>query len=88
MEVSCQLHALAALPPGKERMVPIGYEAGWSPSRSRRGFEEKNSQLQVLSSSADSESPRFEIYARNHVIEIEGFLSFTHFLQKNTGMAL
>jgi hypothetical protein len=28
MEVSGQLHALAALPPGKEPPVTIGYEAG------------------------------------------------------------
>jgi len=31
MEVSGQLHAPAALPPGKEPLVPIGYEAGWAP---------------------------------------------------------
>jgi hypothetical protein len=31
MEVSCQFHAPAALPPGKEPPVPIGYEAGWAP---------------------------------------------------------
>jgi hypothetical protein len=37
MEVSGQLHAPAALPPGKEPLVPIGQEAG-------RGGEEKNSQ--------------------------------------------
>jgi hypothetical protein len=29
MEVSGQLHAPAALPPGKESLVPIGYEAGY-----------------------------------------------------------
>jgi hypothetical protein len=28
MEVSGQLHAPAALPPGKESLVPIGWEAG------------------------------------------------------------
>jgi hypothetical protein len=44
MEVSCQLHAPAALPPGKEPLVPIGWEAGGPQSRSRRGGEEKNSQ--------------------------------------------
>jgi hypothetical protein len=26
-----QLHALAALSPGKEPPAPIGYEAGWAP---------------------------------------------------------
>jgi hypothetical protein len=41
MEVSGQLHASAVSPPGKEPLVPIGYEAG----RSGRGGEEKNSQL-------------------------------------------
>jgi hypothetical protein len=44
MEVSGQLHAPAALPPGKEPFVPIGYEAGWPQSLSGRGDEEKNSQ--------------------------------------------
>jgi hypothetical protein len=29
--VSGQLHVPAALPPGKERPVPIGYEIGWTP---------------------------------------------------------
>jgi hypothetical protein len=31
MEVSGQLHDLAALPPGKESPVPIAYEAAWTP---------------------------------------------------------
>jgi hypothetical protein len=31
MEASGQLHAPAALPPGKEPSVPIRYEAGWAP---------------------------------------------------------
>jgi len=31
MEVSDQLHAPATLPPGKELLVPIGYEARWAP---------------------------------------------------------
>jgi hypothetical protein len=29
--VSGQLHAPAALPPGKEPLVPTGKEAGWTP---------------------------------------------------------
>jgi hypothetical protein len=29
--VSDQLHVSAALPPGKEPLVLIGYEAGWAP---------------------------------------------------------
>jgi hypothetical protein len=31
MEVSGQLHAPDALPPGKEPLVPIGQEDGWTP---------------------------------------------------------
>jgi hypothetical protein len=31
MEVSGQLHASTALPPGREPLVPIGKEAGWAP---------------------------------------------------------
>jgi len=31
MEVSGQLHASAALLPGKESLVPIGWEAWWAP---------------------------------------------------------
>jgi len=31
MEVSGQLHAPAALPPGEEASVPTQQEAGWSP---------------------------------------------------------
>jgi hypothetical protein len=29
--VSGQLHAPGVLPPGKEPLVPTGYEAGWAP---------------------------------------------------------
>jgi hypothetical protein len=38
MEVSGQLHDLAALPPGKEPLLKNGYEAG-------NGGEEKNQSL-------------------------------------------
>jgi hypothetical protein len=31
MEMSGQLHAPAALLPGKEPLVPIGWEGGWAP---------------------------------------------------------
>jgi hypothetical protein len=31
MEVSGELHAPPALPPRKERSVPIAYDAGWAP---------------------------------------------------------
>jgi hypothetical protein len=44
MEVSGQLHALAALSPGKETLVSIEWEDGGLQSRSGRGGEEKNSQ--------------------------------------------
>jgi hypothetical protein len=44
MEVSGQLHAPAALPPGKEPLVPIGWRLGVPQSRSGRCGEEKNSQ--------------------------------------------
>jgi hypothetical protein len=44
MEVSGQLHALAALPPGKEPWYPLDRRLGGSQSRSGRGGEEKNSQ--------------------------------------------
>jgi hypothetical protein len=41
MEVTGQLHAPAALPPGKE---PLDRRLGGTQSRSGRGGEEKNSQ--------------------------------------------
>jgi hypothetical protein len=31
MEMSCQLHAPAALPPGNEAPAPIEQKAGWAP---------------------------------------------------------
>jgi hypothetical protein len=44
MEVSGQLHAPAALPPGKEPWYPLDRRLGGPQSRSGRGGEEKNSQ--------------------------------------------
>jgi hypothetical protein len=44
MEVSGRLHAPAALPPGKEPLVPLDRRLGGPQSRSGRGGEEKNSQ--------------------------------------------
>jgi hypothetical protein len=44
MEVNGQLHAPAALPPGKEPLVHIGYKARWTQIRSGGSGEEKNSQ--------------------------------------------
>jgi hypothetical protein len=43
MEVSGQLHAPAALPPGKETLLPICRRLGGPQSRSGYGGEEKNS---------------------------------------------
>jgi hypothetical protein len=44
MEVSSQLHAPAALPPGKEPLVPFGQRLGGPQSRFGCGGEEKNCQ--------------------------------------------
>jgi hypothetical protein len=42
MEVSGQLHATKALPPGKEPLIPIGQEAWWDPEPVwRRWWREK-----------------------------------------------
>jgi hypothetical protein len=41
MEVSGQLHASAALFPGKEPPEPTGQETGWPKNRSGRGGEQK-----------------------------------------------
>jgi len=44
MEVSCQIHAPTALPPGKEPWYPLARKPGELQSRSGRGGLEKNSQ--------------------------------------------
>jgi hypothetical protein len=44
MEMSGQLHASAALPPGKEPLVPIGGRLGGHQSRYGRSGKEKNFQ--------------------------------------------
>jgi hypothetical protein len=44
MEVSGQLHAPAALLPGKEPLYPLDWRIGGPQSRSGSGGEEKNSQ--------------------------------------------
>jgi hypothetical protein len=41
-EVNVELHASAALPPGKDFMVLIVQEAGWTRGRSGLGEEERN----------------------------------------------
>jgi hypothetical protein len=45
MEVSGQLHAPAALPPGKSPWYPLDRRLGGPQSRSGRGGLEKNTQL-------------------------------------------
>jgi hypothetical protein len=45
MEMSDQLHAPAALPPGKEPQYPLDRRLGGLQSRSGHGDEEKNSQI-------------------------------------------
>jgi hypothetical protein len=44
MEVSGQLHAPTALPPGKAPSYPLDRKLGEPQSRSGRGGEDKNSQ--------------------------------------------
>jgi hypothetical protein len=58
MEVSGQLHAPAALPPGKEPRYPLDRRLGGPKSCSGRGGEEKNSQ------------PLLEIYNRYSSVDI------------------
>jgi hypothetical protein len=45
MEVSGQFHVSAALPPGKEPLVPTGREAGWAPESSVLNVVEKNREI-------------------------------------------
>jgi hypothetical protein len=69
MEVNCQLHAPAALPPGKEPLVPIVYE---SECRSGRGGEEENSQpLPGL------EPPTIQPVAHPYTTELSRFLNIS-----------
>jgi cell shape-determining protein MreC len=53
MEVSGQLHAPAALTPGKQLPVPIAQENDWAQSISELYREEKNL-LSLLGSNLDS----------------------------------
>jgi len=49
MEMSGQFHASAALLPGKEPLVPIGYKAGWAPEPVWTQLREKSSpQLRAI----------------------------------------
>jgi hypothetical protein len=69
MEVSGQLHAPAALPPGKETLVPTDGRLGRPQSRSRRGGDEKNSQhLPGL------EPPIIQPAAQRYTTELSRFL--------------
>jgi hypothetical protein len=43
MEVSCQIHAAAALPPAEVPQVPIGWEAGWAPEQAWTTWRRENS---------------------------------------------
>jgi hypothetical protein len=70
MEVSGQLHAPAALPPGKEPLVPIGYEAGWAPEPVWMRLRKKNSNpLPGL------ELPIIQPVAQRYITELSGFQS-------------
>jgi hypothetical protein len=40
--IEWKLHAQAALPLGKEPLIPIGQEAGWAPESSGNGGKEKS----------------------------------------------
>jgi hypothetical protein len=62
LEVSDQLHARAALPPGKEPPVSIGYEVGWTPEpvwttwRRENSWPYRNSELRPLGRPTRSQS--------------------------------
>jgi hypothetical protein len=60
MEVSGQLHAPAALPPGKDTRYPLDRRLGGPQSQSGRGGEEKNSQP-------------LRIYINNIIIRYENY---------------
>jgi hypothetical protein len=69
MEVSGQLHAPAALPPGKEPLVPTVQEAGWAQSRPQHGGEEKNSQPLL-----ELEPPVIQPVAQRYTTELSRLL--------------
>jgi hypothetical protein len=76
VEVSGQLHILAALPPGKEPLVPTGQEVGGGlRSQSGRGGEEKNSEplsglepplIQVVAQRYTTELSRLHMHSSNN----------------------
>jgi hypothetical protein len=50
MEVSSQLHAPAALAPGKKPPIPVGQEAGWAPEPARRESNPGHPIVQLVAS--------------------------------------
>jgi hypothetical protein len=62
MEVSCQLHASAALPQGKSTLYPLHRILGGPQSRSGRDGEEKNPQ------------PSGESNPRTRKYHVDGFM--------------
>jgi hypothetical protein len=70
MEVSGQLHALAALPPGKSPWYPLDRRLGGPQTRYGRGGKEKNSQpLQRL------ELPIIQAAVQRYTTELSRLLS-------------
>jgi hypothetical protein len=72
MEKSGQLHASAALPPEKDPLLPIGWEAVWAPEPvwTGGGGKEKNSQpLPGL------EPPIIQPIVHRYTTEVSRFLS-------------
>jgi hypothetical protein len=76
LEVSGKLHALAALPSGKEPQVPIGYEVGWTPEAVWTIWRRENS-LPYRDSNSDPlvvqpVASRYTDYATPaHVVEMD-----------------
>jgi hypothetical protein len=61
MDVSRQLHALAALLPGKKQPVPTGYEAGWSPEPAWKLWRREKSLAPV-----GNRTPTVQLLARRY----------------------
>jgi hypothetical protein len=59
MEMNGQLHAPAALPPGKEHRYPLDRRLGGPQSRSGHSGEEKNSNM----APAENQTPVVQIVA-------------------------
>jgi hypothetical protein len=63
MEVSDQLHAPAALLPGKEPLVPIGQEDGWAPEQLRTRWWREKFQAQQGIEPQNPDSPTLSLVA-------------------------